>query len=161
VSAGAGGAQKGSWGAWTGVMAENSGDVRECARAGPRRAREGRADWGGPRHREGEGKRTGQRLGDWRTGPARQRGKRGTRAKGTYADSLAPLGSERERERGGCGAVLAPTGGVRLSGVIRARARARAAGLVWAELAFSFFLNFLIAFYFFSLGFSIQIQIKF
>jgi hypothetical protein len=32
----AGGAQKGSWGAWAGVVAEDSGDVRECARAGPR-----------------------------------------------------------------------------------------------------------------------------
>jgi hypothetical protein len=29
VSAGAGGAQKGSWGAWAGVVAEDSGDVRE------------------------------------------------------------------------------------------------------------------------------------
>jgi hypothetical protein len=43
VSAGTGGAQKGSWGAWAGVVAENSGDVRECARAGPRRARGGRS----------------------------------------------------------------------------------------------------------------------
>jgi hypothetical protein len=37
VSAGAGGALRGSWGAWVSVVAENSGDVRECARAGPRR----------------------------------------------------------------------------------------------------------------------------
>jgi hypothetical protein len=36
VSAGAGGALRGRWGAWVGVMAENSGDVCECARAGPR-----------------------------------------------------------------------------------------------------------------------------
>jgi hypothetical protein len=28
--------------AWAGVMAEKSGDVHECARAGPRRARKGR-----------------------------------------------------------------------------------------------------------------------
>jgi hypothetical protein len=36
VSVGASEAQKGSWGAWAGVVAEDSGDVRECARAGPR-----------------------------------------------------------------------------------------------------------------------------
>jgi hypothetical protein len=29
-------------GTWAGVVAEKSGDVRECARAGPRRARGGR-----------------------------------------------------------------------------------------------------------------------
>jgi hypothetical protein len=28
---------KRSWGAWACVVAEDSGDVRECARAGPRR----------------------------------------------------------------------------------------------------------------------------
>jgi hypothetical protein len=41
------------------------------------------------------------------------------------------------------------TGRVRLSGVAGARERARVArpsGLVWARMAFSFFLNFLIAF---------------
>jgi hypothetical protein len=46
---------------------------------------------------------------------------------------------------------LAPTGEVRLLGAAGAQTRARAAGpggLVWAELAFSFFLNFLIAFLF-------------
>jgi hypothetical protein len=36
---GTGGAIKRELGAWAGVMAEKSGDVRECARAGPRRAR--------------------------------------------------------------------------------------------------------------------------
>jgi hypothetical protein len=36
VSAGAGRALRGSWGVWVGVVAENSGDVRECAHAGPR-----------------------------------------------------------------------------------------------------------------------------
>jgi hypothetical protein len=34
-------------------------------------------------------------------------------------------------------------------------------GLAWAEMAFSFFLEFYCLFYLFSLGFSIQIQIKF
>jgi hypothetical protein len=45
----------------------------------------------------------------------------------------------------------------------RARARARAGlnGLPWSELAFPIFLEFLLPFYLFSLGFSIQIQIKF
>jgi hypothetical protein len=105
---------------------------------------EGRADKGGPRRRKREGGHTGQRLGDWRTGPARQRGKRGTQAKGTGADNLAPLGSERERE--GCGADWRRQAG---SACQERKARGRAArpcGLVWAKLAFSFFLNFLIAF---------------
>jgi hypothetical protein len=34
---------KWSWGAWAGVVAEDSGDVRECARAGPRQARGGQS----------------------------------------------------------------------------------------------------------------------
>jgi hypothetical protein len=55
---------------------------------------EGEADRGGPQRRGREGENIGQRLGDWRTGPARQRGKRGARVKGTGANSLAPLGSE-------------------------------------------------------------------
>jgi hypothetical protein len=36
---GAGGALKRELGAWAGVVAEKSGDVRECARPGPRRER--------------------------------------------------------------------------------------------------------------------------
>jgi hypothetical protein len=40
VSVGASEAQKGSWGTWAGVVAEDFGDVRECARAGPRRGAE-------------------------------------------------------------------------------------------------------------------------
>jgi hypothetical protein len=36
---GTGGALKRELGAWAGVVAEKLGDVRECARAGPRRAR--------------------------------------------------------------------------------------------------------------------------
>jgi hypothetical protein len=42
VSAGTSGALRGELGAWADVVAEKSGDVRECARAGPRRARGGR-----------------------------------------------------------------------------------------------------------------------
>jgi hypothetical protein len=36
---GTGGALKRELGAWAGMVAEKPGDVRECARAGPRRAR--------------------------------------------------------------------------------------------------------------------------
>jgi hypothetical protein len=36
---GTGGALKRELGAWSGVVAEKFGNVRECARAGPRRAR--------------------------------------------------------------------------------------------------------------------------
>jgi hypothetical protein len=42
ASAGAGEALRRELGAWAGVMAKKSGDVRECALAGPRRARGGR-----------------------------------------------------------------------------------------------------------------------
>ena len=76
------------------------------------------------------------------------------------ADSSAPQSSEGERE-GVIALELAPTGGVRLSGTEGARAWAGLSGLVWAELDFSFFWNFFCLFYLFSLGFSIQIQIKF
>jgi hypothetical protein len=58
-----------------------------------------------------------------------------------------------------------PTGGTRLSDAEGARARAPGgAGLngpTWAEMPFSFFLEFYCLFHLFSLGFSIQIQIKF
>jgi hypothetical protein len=47
VSAGASGALRGSWGAWVGVVAENSSVMRECARVGPRRVRGGRNWLGG------------------------------------------------------------------------------------------------------------------
>jgi hypothetical protein len=89
-------------GAWAGVVVEKSGDVRECARAGPRRAR-GRRNWQGwpTAQREKRG-RAGQRLGGWRTGPVRQR--EGERAgEVTGVDRLGPLGSERARESGRSG----------------------------------------------------------
>jgi hypothetical protein len=50
-------------------------------------------------------------------------------------------GGERRRQLG-----LAPTGGACLSGT--EGARAGLSGLVWAELAFSFFLEFLLPFLF-------------
>jgi hypothetical protein len=54
----------------------------------------------------------GQRIGDWRSGPARQRESAWGRKTG--ADRSAPLGSERERE-GAREGELPLTGGVRLS----------------------------------------------
>jgi hypothetical protein len=57
----------------------------------------------------------GQRLGDWQTGPTRQR-ERERAGKKTGADRLAPLGSERGRE-GAREGELPLTGGVHLSGV--------------------------------------------
>jgi hypothetical protein len=61
---GTGGALRRELGAWAGVVAEKSGDVRECALAGPRRGRGGGgSDRTGPRRREREKRgRTGQRL---------------------------------------------------------------------------------------------------
>jgi hypothetical protein len=59
---------------------------------------------------------------------------------------------------------LAPIGGARLSGTESTRARARGLGLAgWfgPKWPFTFSWNFYCLFYLFSLGFSIQIQIKF
>jgi hypothetical protein len=57
------------------------------------------------------------------------------------------VGTAGQREREGVSALgLAPTGEARLSGT--EAARARLSGLVWVELAFSFFLEFLLPFLF-------------
>jgi hypothetical protein len=64
--------------------------------------------------------RSGQWLGNWRSGPTRQREGGSARAKQTGADRSAPLGSERERE-GACEGELPLTGGVRLSASAGAR----------------------------------------
>jgi hypothetical protein len=78
----------------------------------------------------------------------------------------APTSLAHEIERGG-ERVRARVGADRRDPPVRRRGRAGAragAGLngpTWAELAFSIFLEFLLPFLFFSLGFSIQIQIKF
>jgi hypothetical protein len=76
-----------------GVVAEKSDDVRECARASPRRARRGGTDKVGPRRRERRKGGAGQWLDDWRSGPVRQRER------------------EREREREGANGrrKMAPT----------------------------------------------------
>jgi hypothetical protein len=63
------------------------------------------------------------------------------------------LGPTEQRESEGVSALgLAPTGGARLSGTegtrAWARVRARLNGLAWAEMAFSFFLEFLLPFLF-------------
>jgi hypothetical protein len=85
----------------------------------------------------------GQRLGDWRTGPARQR-ERERAGKKTVADSLAPLGSERDRE-GARDGDWPLTGGVLVSDGAGG-GLAGPTGLVWAAFSFSFPLNFLISF---------------
>jgi hypothetical protein len=63
----------------------------------------------------------------------------GRRGEKNGADSSGPQGRERRGARAGAGL----------------------SGPTWAELAFSNFLEFLLPFYLFSLGFSIQIKIKF
>jgi hypothetical protein len=117
--------------------------VRECALAGPRRARGGETDREGPRRREREKRGArGNGLVPGRAGP-RDRERRGTRSEATGADKSAPLGSERE---GGKGARdrLSLTGGARLSGAAGTRARGLAgpscAGL--GQKGFSFFPEF-------------------
>jgi hypothetical protein len=75
------------------------------------------------------------------------------------ANSLAPLGSKRERERRERG-ILAPTGGVLLSGAAGARGWAWWAGL--GRIGFFYFPRISNCFSIsFSLGFSFQIQFKF
>jgi hypothetical protein len=149
MSAGEGGAQKGSSGAWAGVVAENFGDVRECARWST--ASVGRAKLTGKAHgaeRE-RGRAHGamaRRLANRAREAEREDGRVG---EGNWRRQLGPTG---QREREGCGADRRRQAG---SACQERQACGRAAGpggLVCAKLAFSFFLNFLIAFPFFSLG---------
>jgi hypothetical protein len=89
VSAGAGGAQKGA-GVSAGDMVEDFGDERECARASLRRGAEKAELIGGTHSTERErASARGQQLGVWQSRSTRQRGKRGTLAKGISVDSLA------------------------------------------------------------------------
>jgi hypothetical protein len=102
---------------------------------------EGGADRGGPRRRERKKGRAGQRLANW----ARE-AERGERRAGeeTGADSLAPRGSERERERGRSGGEV-----VADRWIPPVRRRGRAAWLGHgAAFPFSFSLDFPIAFSF-------------
>jgi hypothetical protein len=118
-----------------------------CGRLGTR----GVTDRWGPRISEGAQQTGGQLL----TGRShRAASKSGHERKRIGADRAAPPGSERgrDRERRERGRGLAPTGGVRLSGTAGSacqgqRARARWDG--WPELAFSFSLEFLMAFLFY------------
>jgi hypothetical protein len=95
-------------------------ETRRRARVRMRRStatrEEGEADRVGPRRRERKEERSGQRLDDWQTGPAKQRERgRASGRRKTGADRSAPLGSERERE-GAREGELPLTGGVRLLG---------------------------------------------
>jgi hypothetical protein len=95
----------------------------------------------------------GQQLGDWRSGPARERERERVQGRKTSADRSTPLGSEQERE-GAREGELPLTGGVRLSDSAGARPG-------WADLGrlgcftlsffFEFFNSFSISF---SIGFS-------
>jgi hypothetical protein len=103
----------------------------------------------------------GQWLGDWQTGLARQRGKRGAGAKRTGADSSAPLGSEREREEN-AGQSGADRRGPPVRGGRRAGARCWAWWAGLGQNGFFLFPEFPNCFSIsFSLGVSIQIQFKF
>jgi hypothetical protein len=81
---------------WAGEVAEDFSErarVRALVHGGCREGGADRGSHGVARERAGA---QGQRLGVWRSGPARQIGKRGARVEATGADSLAPLGRERE-----------------------------------------------------------------
>jgi hypothetical protein len=87
----------------------------------------------------------GERLGTAdRCGPRGRQRERAC-AKRNGADRPAPQSSERRGREGARG--LAPIGGVRLSGTEGARG-AGPGGSTWAEMAFRFFREFLIAFLF-------------
>jgi hypothetical protein len=132
VSVGAGGAQKGSWAAWADVVAEDSGDVRaRWSTAGAGRAKLTGDVYNAMRERERARGATARRLAKWDSKAEREEGRT---CEETSADSLAPLGSERERERERRvqGRELPLTGGSHLSGGAGARARGLAgpAGLL-------------------------------
>jgi hypothetical protein len=120
---GTGGAIRRELGAWANVVAEKSGNVRECARAGPRRAR-GRRIWqGGPTAQREKGTRGGN--GSALAIRARETQREGERA--GEVNWRRQVGSTGQRESEGEWALgVVPTGGVRLSGREGARARTHA-----------------------------------
>jgi hypothetical protein len=128
-------------------MAEDSSDVRECARWSTAGA--GRAELTGEAHGAARRRASarGQRLGDWQNGPAKQREKRGARAK-KPTPTAWPHWAASERERRVRGRELLLTSGSHLVGGAGSRARglARPSWVSWAALPFSFSLDFLIAF---------------
>jgi hypothetical protein len=81
VSAGFGGALRRELGAWAGVVAEKSDNVRECTSPVHGGREEGGTDRAGSRRRERKEGRTGQRLSAWRTRPMRQRERGGARGR--------------------------------------------------------------------------------
>jgi hypothetical protein len=87
---------------------------------------------------------TTRRLAIWVRETDRERERAG---EGKLASTDRPQRAESEREREHVRGRLAPTGGVRLSGATGARGTGPG-GLVWAEMAFSFSLDFLIPFLF-------------
>jgi hypothetical protein len=126
------------------------GYKKGVGRVGERRGRETRrraerAELTGLAHGAEREKRDARGNGSTTGDPdPRDRERRGSeRAKETGADRSAPLGSEREKE--GTRERLAPKGGVHLSGAAGARGTGPG-GLVWAEMAFFFSLDFLIPF---------------
>jgi hypothetical protein len=141
ASAGAGEALRRELGTWAGVVAEKSGDVRECARAGPRRAQ---GESTAQREKRGH---AGQWLSDWRTGPARQRERRSVRVKKPMPIGW-PQRAEGERERERAGEKVAAD---RRGPPVRQRGRAAWLGQIGLLGCFSFFffsLDFLIPFLF-------------
>jgi hypothetical protein len=136
--------------------------IRLRAQVGGESGRAGRGAEKGARTCEG-GRRSRSRgrvhdrgtwAGGWRR--ANRWGRRGREGSGhacerNGADKPGPLGSRRKRGIEGARG-LAPTGGTRLSGtegaLTRARAQAGLNGPTWAELAFLFSKEFLIAFLF-------------
>jgi hypothetical protein len=103
----------------------------------------GGSDGNGPTDGTHRSARVGERTG----GRADERGLRDSER----GSALTSQPHWAARGRGGrvSGRERAPTGGGRLSG--RAGARAGSAGLIWAEIGFSIFLEFPIAFLFYLL----------
>jgi hypothetical protein len=138
------GSKKGSWARGRASWPRNPAKCTSAHALVPGEREEDGTDGTGPRHREKKRGRAGQWLGNWRTGPMRQRERRGARAKETGADRSAPLGSVRENER------ARKTGADRRGPPVRDGRRARGTGLMgwFGPKWFFFFPDFLIPFLF-------------
>jgi hypothetical protein len=96
------------------------------------------------RRTSGRGRVHGREIVGERLGTANRWGRRDREREWARGKRTAPTTRRHRaaREREGVSALgLAPTGGARLSGTEGARARAGLSGLVWADWAFSFFLE--------------------
>jgi hypothetical protein len=130
---------------------EKSSDVRECARAGPRRVRRGWNRQGRPtaqREKKGARGATARRMAIRARETEREREHAG---EGNWRRQVGPSGQRARERESACGrGDLSLIGGVRLSGGAGAQARGLAgptwAG--WAAFPFSFSLDFLIPFLF-------------